>query len=106
MGASVSEVNKLERIYAQLEAGVPVKDVLRLAVGGSIPRWAARIAGNPNGGFSRQVAQMTMASKLIPPPPRVVAALAEEIGCSAEEIIDLLKRGAVQNFATSEALSA
>ena len=83
-------VNKLDRIRQQIYLGVPVGDAIRLAIGGSIPKWAS------DRDIHRTEASMTIHSKRLPPSPRVVSALAEHLEVSEDDVRDLLDLGTRQ----------
>jgi hypothetical protein len=84
----MAEVNKLDQIARQLDAGVPVWDALRLALGvRSFGEWAAR---QPH--LNRTFVSDVVSCRRMPS-PGLVEALAADLGCTAAEAIDLLRRG-------------
>ena len=88
----------IERVHRLIDAGAPVAEAIRIVLGGSIPKWAAKH------GLPRTPATMTITGKLVPPNGRVVAALRADLQATDDELRDLINRAtheALANLATA-----
>ncbi len=74
----------IEQVRALVEAGAPIGDAIRIALGGSVPRWAAKH------GLARTPASMTINGRRVPPDRRTVAALAADLGAPEDDVRSLL----------------
>lgn len=88
--ASTTVNTPLDRVERLIEAGCPVSDAIRIVVGGSIPKWAARH------GLSRTPASMTISGRRVPADARTVAALARDLETSEEHVRELLLRATAE----------
>lgn len=78
----------LDRVRALVALGASIGDAIRIVIGGSIPKWAARH------GLSRTPASMTVNGSRVPPDERTLAALVKDLECTELEIRELLGEGA------------
>ena len=88
MNDNKNKLPPMERIRRMIELGAPVGDAIRIILGGSIPRWAAKHE------IARQTATMSVTGKRVPPDARTVAALVADLQASEPEVRELLGRSA------------
>jgi hypothetical protein len=94
----MANVKPIAKVRQLVDAGAPVGDAIRITLGGSVPKWAGRK------GLHRTPASMTITGRRVPPDSAVLAALVEDLGCTEEEVRELLGRATQQ--AVSEAGAA
>lgn len=83
----------IEQVRKLVAAGAPVADAIRIALGGSIPKWAAKHE------LHRTPASMTINGRRVPPDTAVLSALVEDLGANEDDVRQLLA------LATKEAVS-
>jgi hypothetical protein len=81
----MSAVKKpIVQVRELVDAGAPIGDAIRIVLGGSIPKWAAKH------GLHRTPASMTISGRRVPPDASVLAALAHDLDASTDEVRELL----------------
>lgn len=81
----MAEVKKrIAQVRNLIAAGAPVSDAIRIALGGSIPKWAE------GHGIHRTPASMTISGRRVPPDQAVLTALAADLGSTEDEVRELL----------------